>query len=270
VPASEPTLLILGGTAEARALADALLSAPLRVLSSLAGRTADAQRPSGDVRIGGFGGVAGLAETLRSEAVDAVIDATHPFATRISANAVAACTIADVPRLVLARPAWRRRPGDRWHEVPDVATAARTAARLGARLFVTVGAQELKPFARLKGCRLVVRVVDRPRQAPPRAIVIAARGPFTLAGERALMRRHRIDVLVTKASGGAATAAKLDAARTLGLPVVVVRRPPPPPGPRVADVAGAVAWACATLGLDPGAPASLTELLAHVADGSRR
>ncbi|MFQ5971999.1 MAG: precorrin-6A/cobalt-precorrin-6A reductase, partial [Alphaproteobacteria bacterium] len=146
--------------------------------------------------------------------------------------------------LVLDRPPWRRRPGDDWREVEDVHTAARLAPRLGRRIFVTVGQGELQAFAGLAGAWLLVRLVDRPRTLPPLADheVILARGPFSLDGEKKLLGDHRIEVLVTKASGGAATEAKLHAARALGLPVVMVRRPDPERGPRVESVTAAVEW----------------------------
>ena len=222
------TVLVLGGTQDARALAGMLSRvASLRVVSSLAGRTVAPVLPPGDVRVGGFGGVDGLVAYLRSEGIAAVVDATHPFAARMSANAVAACAHAHVPLVVLERPPWQARPGDRFIDVPDVAAAAEVAGAVGWRIFVTVGRQELAPFARLVDRFVLVRAIDAPDPAslPPQSEVVLARGPFTLADETALLRAYAIDCLVAKNSGGSATRAKLDAARALGIPVVLVARP---------------------------------------------
>ncbi|MBM3561151.1 MAG: cobalt-precorrin-6A reductase [Alphaproteobacteria bacterium] len=247
-------MLILGGTGEALALAwalDAAFAGRLRLVSSLAGRTRSPRQPPGEVRIGGFGGAGPLADWLRGHRIDAVIDATHPFASAISANAAAACDDAGVPRLVLERAPWLARPGDRWHDVADAAHAAALLPSLGRRAFLTLGPRDLAPFGARAGIWFLVRQVDPPA-APPLAgcAVITGRGPFEAAAERRLLLEHTIDVLVTRASGGAATVAKLDAARELGLPVVMIRRPPPPPGPRVASMDDAVAWAARQCGLD--------------------
>ena len=149
-----------------------------------------------------------------------------------------------LPRLVLERPPWQRHPLDRWIEVEDMTGTAAAVKRLGRRCFLTIGARELDAFAGLAQVHFVVRAIDPPKQTLPLASyeVVLGRGPFTLAGERALLRRHRIDVLAAKASGGAATEAKLVAAREAGLPVVMLRRPKPEPGPRVATVEAALAW----------------------------
>lgn len=231
------TVLVLGGTGEARALAAAL--GGVRVISSLAGRVADPRLPVGEVRVGGFGGVAGLVAYLRAERVDAVVDATHPFADRITANAVAATAELGLPLLVLRRPGWTQREGDRWTWVGSVAEAARAVA--GRRAFITTGRQELAAFS-----GGVARTVDPPDPPVPGVEVLLDRGPYTVEGELELLRRHRIEVLVTKDSGGAMTGAKLVAARHLGLPVVLVRRPPLPDAPVVAPVVAtvpdAVAW----------------------------
>ena len=243
-------VLILGGTAEARELAARLGSrAGVRVTTSLAGRVSRPGPVDGDVRVGGFGGAEGLAAWLRAHRVDAMVDATHPFAARITANAARAAALTAVPIVVLRRPGWRAGRGDRWHAAASLAEAADLLPRLGRRVFLTTGRLEIEAFAHLADLHFVVRSVEPPEPPmPPDTRTLTARGPFTVEGETALLRAHRIDVLVTKDSGGAATAAKLTAARELGLPVVVVRRPPLPEGvTAVPDVTGALA----ALGLAP-------------------
>ncbi|MGW4379901.1 cobalt-precorrin-6A reductase [Kitasatospora sp. NPDC004531] len=238
-------VLILGGTSEARRLADVLAADPaLRVTSSLAGRVAQPRLPAGEVRVGGFGGPAGLAAWLRAHRVDALIDATHPFAQTISRNAALAVAATGTPLLALRRPSWLPQDGDRWHPVPSLAAAAEALPALGGRVFLTTGRQGIAAFAHLDGLWFLARSVEPPvAPMPGRIEVLLERGPFTLDGERGLLRVHRIDVLVTKDSGSAATAPKLTAARELGIPVVVVQRPPAPPGVLTApDVAGAVDW----------------------------
>jgi precorrin-6A/cobalt-precorrin-6A reductase len=240
-------LLILGGTGEAAALAHAALDRfgdRLHVTSSLAGRTADPAPISGDVRIGGFGGAGGLERYLREHEIDFVVDATHPFAEQISHHARLACDAASVPRLQLVRPAWERHPLDQWIEVDDLAEAARLVRKLGRRAFLTVGANELDAFADIHEVHFLVRLVAEPRQKPPLRFyeLILGRGPFSLAEERHLLQRHAIDVIVAKASGGAATVAKLIAAREASLPVLMLRRPPQEPGEAVSSVEAAIAW----------------------------
>ncbi|MFD8781800.1 cobalt-precorrin-6A reductase [Kitasatospora sp. NPDC059599] len=238
-------LLILGGTTEGRTLAAALDGRPsLRVTSSLAGRVARPRLPAGEVRIGGFGGPDGLADWLRAERVDAVVDATHPFAAGISHNAAVASAAAGVPLLVLRRPGFTRVDGDHWLPVPSLAAAADLLPRRGERVFLTTGRQSVAAFAHLDGVHFLARSVDPPEPPlPPSFEVLLDRGPFTIEGELALLRAHDIDVVVTKDSGGAATAPKLTAARGLRLPVIVVERPPVPDGvPVVPDVEGALRW----------------------------
>jgi precorrin-6A/cobalt-precorrin-6A reductase len=227
-----PHVLILGGTTEARRLAAALAGrADVRVTTSLAGRVTRPGAVDGEVRVGGFGGAQGLAAWLAEQRVSAVVDATHPFAAGITANAAEAAALTGVPLVVLRRPGWRPGPGDRWHPVDSLDAAARELPRLGRRAFLTTGRLGLAAFAHLTDTHLLVRSVEPPEPPlPPRLEVILARGPFTVADETALLREHRIDVLVTKDSGGEATAAKLTAARARGLPVVVVRRPALPEG----------------------------------------
>jgi precorrin-6A/cobalt-precorrin-6A reductase len=235
-------VLILGGTGEARQLA-ARLAADQRldVVSSLAGRVADPVRPAGRVRIGGFGGPAGLAAWLAAEQIGAVIDATHPFAAAITASAVTAARQAGLPLLVLRRPGWQAGPGDDWRRVPSMAAAA--AALPGDRVFLSTGRDSLAAFAADERRWFLVRSVEAPaRPAPPRMLVVLGRGPFTEESELALMRAHAIDVLVSRDSGGPQTAAKLTAARRLGLPVVMVDRPPAAAAPTVTTVEAAVEW----------------------------
>ncbi|MCX2968010.1 MULTISPECIES: cobalt-precorrin-6A reductase [Streptomyces] len=238
-------VLVLGGTEEGRRLAGELGAVPgVRVTSSLAGRVAGGAVPPGAVRVGGFGGAAGLAVWLDAHRVDAVVDATHPFAAEISGNAVRAAREAGVPLLAVRRPGWRAGPGDTWVDTDSHEHAAAVVPSLGARVFLSVGRQPLAAFAGVDACWFLVRAVTPPSPPLPRhREVVLARGPFTVAGERELLARWGVRVVVTKDSGGAATAAKLTAARELGLPVVVVRRPPLPSGVRaVPDVPAAVAW----------------------------
>jgi precorrin-6A/cobalt-precorrin-6A reductase len=233
-------VLILGGTGEARALAGALDGHT--VISSLAGRTRSPLLPAGEVRIGGFGGADGLAGFLRSRRIDVLVDATHPFAERISANAAAAAAAAGVPLLALRRPGWVEQPGDDWRRVRSPGDAAALLPRLGHRIFLTTGRQGIAAFAAVDGCWFLARSVEPPDPPTPRRLAILLdRGPFTLDGERRLLRDHRIDVLVSKDSGG--PAAKLAAARERGIPVVLIDRPPAPPGAAtVGSVREAVAW----------------------------
>lgn len=239
-------ILVLGGTAEARELAALLVDAGVPVESSLAGRVARPRLPVGGVRIGGFGGVPGLVTHLRSTGVRAVVDATHPFAAGISANAVAACAEAGVPLLRLERTGWSEAPGsDDWHWVADHDEAARVAATLGVRPFLTIGRQSLGAFVGpLATAAVTARVVDEPDLVlPPTWRVLHSRGPYALATERELLDELGSDVLVTKDSGGTWTWPKMEAAAELGIPVVVVRRKPRAPGVEsVSDPAAAAAW----------------------------
>jgi precorrin-6A/cobalt-precorrin-6A reductase len=235
-------VLLLGGTGEARRLAAALVAGGVDVLSSLAGRVADPLLPQGRVRLGGFGGADGLADWLATHRPRAVVDATHPFAARITASAAAAARRHGTPLLRLQRPGWTAGPGDRWTYVASLAEAA-DAVRGAGTVFVTTGRQGVGAFAALPG-RVLVRAVDPPDDpVPAGAVLLLARGPFTVDEEEALMRDHGVDVVVSKDSGGHMTEAKLLAARRLGLPVVLVRRPPLPPGVEVVTtVEEALAW----------------------------
>jgi precorrin-6A/cobalt-precorrin-6A reductase len=241
-------VLILGGTAEGRALATALAGLPgVRPISSLAGRVADPLKPAGEVRIGGFGGVDGLTDWLASERIEAVVDATHPFAATISRSAAQAAITIGIPILALRRPGWREGPGDDWRRVASLTAAAQALAGMGERVFLTTGRTDLAPFAGLDGHWFLIRSIEVP--APPlpsRHQLVLARGPFSVPAEIELMRKHGIGVLVTKDSGGPLTQAKLIAARELGLPVLLIDRPPEPPGvPAVQTVQAAVDWVAA-------------------------
>jgi precorrin-6A/cobalt-precorrin-6A reductase len=239
-------ILVLGGTAEARELAGALDAAGLSVTSSLAGRVSRPRLPAGAVRIGGFGGPEALAGWLSEHRVTAVVDATHPFAERISASAAAACPSAGVPLLRLQRPGWSEGPGDDWHWVDDLDTAAAKIPALGGRVLLTTGRQGLAAFAGVADAWFLVRCVERPDPPlPPHHELLLDRGPYTLAGELALIERHRIELVVSKDSGGTLTEAKLAAARQRGLAVILVRRPARPDVETVASVAEALAWALA-------------------------
>ena len=236
-------ILILGGTGEARELAAALVAADADVISSLAGRVSRPRLPDGPGRVGGFGGADGLAAFLRDEGITRLVDATHPFAATITANAARAATDAGVARLVLRRPGWEADPS--WEGVADIRAAAEAVARWpGERVFLTTGRRDLGAFAADDGHQFLVRTVDPPEgSVPPRMTLVLDRGPYTVEGESALMREHRIGLLVTKDSGGPMTAAKLAAARDLGVRVVIVARPPLPPGSAVAaTVPEALRW----------------------------
>ncbi len=239
-------LLILGGTGEAAALAKAAgkrFGARVEVITSLAGRTRQPRAVPGTVRTGGFGGVRGLEQYLRDARVDLVVDATHPYATRISANARVACAEAIVPRAMLLRLPWTREPADRWIAVRDVAEAARRLPDVGRRAFVAIGSGELSAFANVEGVYLLMRVAEAP-QGPPLsgADWIVGRGPFRDADELRLLRDRRIDVVVSRNSGGTATAGKIAAARRLAIPVIMIDRPMPEPGPCTLTIEETIEW----------------------------
>ncbi|MBN8560376.1 MAG: cobalt-precorrin-6A reductase [Leptolyngbya sp. UWPOB_LEPTO1] len=234
-------LLILGGTTEAKELAArAIEIANIEVISSLAGRTQTAIPLSGTVRVGGFGGEAGLARYLQEQSIDLLIDATHPFAAQISWNAAAAADRAAIPRLMLSRPAWK--PESNWIEVESNEAAAKILPDIAQRVFLTIGRQELAAFAHLQQLWFLMRMIDPPTGLIPPGEVLLARGPFTLEQERSWMQHYQISAIVSKNSGGDATAAKLVAARELDLPIVMVKRPAMPTGERVTDVKDALLW----------------------------
>jgi precorrin-6A/cobalt-precorrin-6A reductase len=234
-------VLILGGTTEASAIARGLAGdGRYRPVLSMAGRTRAPIAPPVPFRVGGFGGVTGLAAYLRQESVAALIDATHPFASRIKANAAEAAALAGVPRVAVLRPGWAMQAGDRWIDVTSMEEAAAALGTKPRRAFLTVGQQELAPFG--PPHHYLLRSVDPPPNPPAGATIITARGPFNAADDRALMVAHGIDILVTKNSGGEAVAGKLEAARVLGIPVVMVARPLPPLPPLVPDAGAALDW----------------------------
>ncbi len=242
-------ILILGGTGEAARLA-ALLAADPRfaVETSLAGRTARPAKLAGEIRMGGFGGSGGLAAHIRATGVRVLVDATHPFAAQIRANAAEAAAAAGVPLLRLERPAWAKQRGDRWHEVDSLAEAAKLAPRLGTRAFLTVGRKEVAAFANLPQIHFLVRLVEPPPEPLPLADyqLLLERGPFDEADELQLLRLHKIDLVIAKQSGGGATYGKIAAARGLRIPVILQRRPAPPagyaPAATVETVEAAMAW----------------------------
>lgn len=242
-------LLILGGTADAVALARAAVARfadRLGVITSLAGRLPRGEwdePTAGRLRVGGFGGVDGLVGYLATERIDVVIDATHPFAATISVHAVAACAACGAPLLRLVRPPWERAPRDRWIDVPDMATAAAAVPDLASRVFLATGPGHIDAFADVRGVWFLVRSFALPATPLPLAQcqLLVARPPFTVESETALLRTHAIGALVAKQSGGP-TAAKLAAARALGLPVVMIARPTKPPAQEAASVPAALAW----------------------------
>jgi len=232
-------ILLLAGTAEARALAQRLNNlSGLTVTASLAGVTSDPAPIAAETRRGGFGGAAGLADYLRANAVAAVIDATHPFAAQMATNAALACTATATPRLRLIRPAWQ--PVGDWRDLPDLAAAA-AALPARAMALLTTGRKETAPFAERPDLRCLLRVIEPVLNLPPHITQLTARPPFALDDELALMRAHAISHLVSKNAGGAGRA-KLDAAVRLAIPILMVARPAPPPGPIAETVEAAVAW----------------------------
>ncbi len=238
-------ILILGGTTEARQLAQWLAQrADLDVTLSLAGRTASPVPHAVPIRVGGFGGAQGLADYLSTQRIDALIDATHPYANIISENAAAAARKAAVPFVALRRPPWTAVAGDRWIEVGDTRAAVDAIGPSNRSAFVALGRNELAPFALAPQHRYLIRSVD-PVDPPlplPNVIYITARGPFSEADDRALMQAHEIDVVISKNSGGSAAYGKIAAARALGIDVIMLRRPRAPDAAAVETVAEAVTW----------------------------
>jgi precorrin-6A/cobalt-precorrin-6A reductase len=247
-----PRVLILGGTTEARGLAQRLGARPgLDITLSLAGRTTAPVPLPVPVRSGGFGGAEGLADYLARERISILIDATHPYANAISANAAVAARRTGVAFLALRRPPWRQMDGDSWTEVSDVGAAIAALGDAPRRVFVALGRNELAPFGKAPQHHYLIRSVD-PVEPPlplPEVEYITGRGPFSQADDHALLKSHRIEVVIAKNSGGSATYGKIAAARALALDVVMLRRPELPDAPAVATVEETVAWLDQTLTL---------------------
>jgi precorrin-6A/cobalt-precorrin-6A reductase len=246
-------LLILGGTTEASALARHLANLPeIEAMLSFAGRTRNPVAPPIPFRVGGFGGVERLKAYLAEHRTEAVIDATHPFAAQMSRNAAAACGDLQLPLAVFTRPAWHAQAGDRWTSVADIPASVEALGQSARTVFLTVGSLQLAAYARAPQHRYIVRSIDPPAAIStlPSHRLILARGPFSVEDETALMRDERVDVLVTKNSGGAATEAKLEAARALGIEVVVVERPAREAVPTFESLDDLMAW----IGAHAGAP----------------
>lgn len=237
-------VLILGGTGDATQLAAKAATIPeIEIISSLAGRTTNPISPTGNVRIGGFGGETGLTNYIKEMNIDILIDATHPFAAQISFNAAIAAESTNIPRLMLIRPTWEKQPGDTWIEVDSVESAAATLQH-AKRVFLTVGKQQLPAFAKLSDIWFIMRLIELPESstAVPQGIFLCDRGPFSLDNEREILQKYNIDTIVSKNSGGDATIAKIIAAREFGIPVVMVNRPPTPPGEKVNNADQALIW----------------------------
>ncbi|QHO78027.1 cobalt-precorrin-6A reductase [Bradyrhizobium sp. CCBAU 051011] len=236
--------LILGGTSDANLLADAVARAGCDAIYSYGGRTRAPVNQPLPTRIGGFGGVNGLAEFIRREEITHLVDATHPFAAEMSRNAVAACEMTGTPLIALERAPWAKGTGDTWIEAADISSATAALPNNRARVFLAIGRQHIAPFSARPQHAYTLRFVDPP-DGPlpfPDVDVIVSRGPFTLAGELEMMRARGIEWVVARNSGGAGARAKIDAARELGLPVVMLKRPELPDRPRVESVAEVMQW----------------------------
>lgn len=239
-----PNILLLGGTTEASALARLLAERGLPAVLSYAGRTSHPLGQPVPVRVGGFGGAAGLAAYLRDHAITHLVDATHPFAATMSTHALAAADAAGVPLMALTRPAWQAGPGDNWHSVSTIPAAVEALTGPARRIMLALGRMHVADFAAQPQHHYLLRFVDAPDAPPPlpsHALVID-RGPFTAAGDQALLRDHAIDLIVCKNAGGSGAQAKLIAARELGLPVMMIDRPALPPRLEVYRPRDVLAW----------------------------
>lgn len=236
--------LILGGTSDANRLADAVARAGIDAVYSYAGRTQSPVAPSLPIRTGGFGGVAGLSEFIAREAITHVIDATHPFAAEMSRHAVEACAMSKTPLIALERAPWTRSAGDRWIEVDNIDSAVDALPDARASVFLAIGRQHLAPFAAKPQHVYTLRFVDPPVSALPfpATDIIVSRGPFTVAGDLDLMRTRNIAWVIARNSGGDGARAKIDAARELGLPVIMIARPVLPERKQVESVEAVLAW----------------------------
>lgn len=238
-------VLVLGGTTEASALAKLLAGDPrFDATLSLAGRTNNPRPQPLATRIGGFGGVEGLVRWLRDEKIEAIVDATHPYAARMSANATAACKQTGVPLGSIVRPPWRRLEDDSWRIVPTAEAAAAALGKTPLRVFLSLGRQDLHAFASAPQHRYLARTIETPEQTalPPNIRILQARGPFDRDSEAKLLSDQEIDVIVSKNSGGSATYAKIEAARELDLPVIMIARPDKPAGQVLHSPEEAVTW----------------------------
>jgi len=236
-------VLLLGGTTEGRLLAERLAGdARYDVLLSFAGRTENLQRPDLPHRVGGFSGAQGLSQFILSGGYQTLVDATHPFAAQISGNAVRAAAASGVPLLRLLRPAWQAQTGDQWQTVGDMQQAATALGNRPRRVFLTVGKLELPAFEAAPQHHYLIRTIDTLTPGLPHARLLTARGPFALADELALLQRERIELLVSKNAGTHATYAKLEAARSLGIAVIMVARPSLLPAPEVSTLAEVEQW----------------------------
>jgi precorrin-6A/cobalt-precorrin-6A reductase len=236
--------LILGGTSDARLLAEAIAHAGLDATYSYGGRTHTPASQPLPTRIGGFGGASGLAEYIRREAITHVVDATHPFAAEMSRNAVTACAATGAQLIAFERAPWARSPGDHWIEVADVASAVTALPGKRACVLLAIGRQHIAPFGAKPQHAYILRFVDPPDAALPlpNADVIVSRGPFALEGELEMMRRRGVEWVVARNSGGTGARAKIDAARELGLPVIMIGRPALPDRPRAESLAEVMLW----------------------------
>ncbi|WP_299901536.1 cobalt-precorrin-6A reductase [uncultured Ruegeria sp.] len=236
-------LLILGGTTEANALAKAVSEQGIAAVYSYAGRVENPRPQPLPVRVGGFGGPEGLAAYVSDNAITHVVDATHPFAARMSWNAIEACAATRTPLAALTRAAWVSQPGDIWHHVPDIAAAVDALSGDAQRVFLAVGRMHLEDFSTQPQHSYLLRLVDEPDTLPlPNAEVVAARGPFAEADDRALMQHHGTQLVVSKNAGGSGARAKLDAARALGLPVLMIDRPVLPKRTEFSQVGQVLDW----------------------------
>ena len=241
-------VLILGGTREAARIAERTVESGHHAVTSLAGRTREPRPVAGETRTGGFGGAAGLAVHLRKGGFGALVDATHPFAATISLNAAQAAARANIPRLALHRPPWRRLEGDDWRDAATLDDAA-AALPAGAHALLALGRQHLAPFLARSDLRLTARMIERADMPLPGIEVVRARPAADPGEEAAFLRAHAITHLVSRNSGGGGAYAKIAAARLLGLPVVMVARPPAPPSPRAETVDAVMAWLARLQGL---------------------
>lgn len=236
-------LLILGGTSDSRKIAAAASLLPnLEVISSLAGRTQNPASLPGEIRVGGFGGAAGLAAYIRKEKIDYLIDATHPFATQISMNALTAAKECQIPHLLYQRPPWQREESDIWYEVDSLVEAAELLPSLAKRVFLTIGRQEVKYFENLPDLWFLIRSIEPPKPINIKGEIILGRGPFSLPEEFQLLKQYRIDMIVAKNSGGEATYAKIIAARQRKIPIMMVRRSSFPNCEIFTQIADVISW----------------------------